>query len=62
MGEDEDTNVIDIKPFLSGGAAIEMRKVRPWTFDEGRHLQVLLDEEAKTVTCKSRDTSLDPFW
>ena len=57
MAEDDDL-IIEIEKYLSGELPLED------TFDFGpcKHLKVVLDDQAHTITCRACEKQLDPFW
>ncbi len=61
MGNKDDDLIIDIEQYLSGALPIE-EPIQPWSIDECKHMQVVLDDQAHTVMCRSCDKILDPFW
>lgn len=63
MAESEDKTVIDIESYLNRSEPIEDSEYPTrWSLDKCKHMQVRLDREAHTVTCKQCDKQLDPFW
>jgi hypothetical protein len=55
--------IIDFESYLNRSEPIEDGDYpKVWSLDQCKHMQVRLDRESHTVTCKECDKQLDPFW